>query len=99
MPRNMAMEGPHARIVRVVLEYHIPFRSQIERVPPHRILRVDDRVAVPLAVAFVQDPVFVAVEMHWLWKILISFVFLRLSHGAEGMIRKGVDRRSRESHT
>ena len=68
MPRNMAVEGPHARVIRVVLEHHVPVRSQIVRVPPQRVLRVDNGVAVPLAVAFVQDPVFVAVEMHWLRK-------------------------------
>lgn len=68
MPRDMAMERPDARVIRAVLQHHVPVRSQIVRVPPQRVLRVDDGVAVPLAVAFVQDPVFVAMEMHWLRK-------------------------------
>lgn len=64
VPRDVAMERPHPRIIRVVLQHHVPVRSQIVRVPPQRVQRVDDGVAVPLAVAFVQDPVFVAVEVH-----------------------------------
>ena len=66
MPRDMAMKRPHARIVRLVLQHHVPVRSQVVRVPSQRVERVDDGPAVPLAVAFVQDPVFVPVEMHWL---------------------------------
>lgn len=49
-----------------------PFGLEIVRVPPQQVLRVNDGLAVPLAVAFVQDPVFVAVEMHWLWRVLVS---------------------------
>ena len=53
MPGDVAVEGPHAWIVGVVLQHHVPVRAQVVRVAPERVGGVYDGGAVPLVVAFV----------------------------------------------
>lgn len=68
MPRDMAMERPHARIIGVILEHDIPRRASRAGldnldVATLGICLVDD-CAVPGSDALGQDVEIVAVEMH-----------------------------------
>ncbi len=68
MPRDMAMERPHARVVRDVLQHDIPRRGRRTRlheldVATLRVGLVDDG-AVPGADALGEDVEVVAVKMH-----------------------------------
>ena len=69
MPRDMAMERPHARIIRIVLQHQIPRRILVFR-PLHN-LHIAARgggvirdFPVPFPLAFGQDEEIVAVEVH-----------------------------------
>ena len=68
MPRNMAMERPHTRIISVEFQHQIPRPSprfgclKDLRVAPLGIDGVDG--AVPFADAFGYDPEIVTVEVH-----------------------------------
>ena len=66
MPRDVAVEGPHTRVVSFYLHDHVGRNGgrlcavQDVNVATLRVLRVDD-VAVPFAVAFREDVHVVAV--------------------------------------
>ena len=69
VPRNVAMEGPRAGIVRVVLQNdvcRICYGASLDQlgVTALRVLRVGD-VAVPYAEALGEHVEIVSVEMHW----------------------------------
>lgn len=55
MPRDVAMVGPDARIVGCELNDQVPVSAEHVHVPPERIGRIGDAVAVPVAVAFGED--------------------------------------------
>ena len=66
----MAMQRPHPRIIRIVLNDGIPRRVRVRRlphqmgIPPRRIGRVLHRGPVIDSLALVDDEEVVAVEMH-----------------------------------
>ena len=67
MPRNMAMQRPNARIIRVEFHYHISRTPRISRlqdlyIPPLRISKV--RRPIPFAHTFGYNPEIVAVQVH-----------------------------------
>ncbi len=63
MPRDVAMERPHARIGAVVLHDDIPIRLQHLHIPPLRVSTIHN-APVPEAQAFIQHVHVVAVQMH-----------------------------------
>ena len=78
MPRDMAMERPHARIIRVILEHEIPRRASRAGldnldVATLGICLVDD-CAVPGSDTLGQDVEIVAVEMHGVggWELVLD---------------------------
>ena len=79
MPRNMAMQRPHARIIRLVLQHNIPglTRRIIHGLQQLHIaaLRVDllDG-AVPLAHALGDDPEIVPMKMHGVGDVVAEVV-------------------------
>ena len=79
MPRNMAMKRPHARIIRLVLQHHIPrlIRRIIHRLQQLHIaaLRIDllDGT-VPLADALGDDPEVVPMEVHGVGDVVAEVV-------------------------
>lgn len=63
MPRDVAMERPHAGVVRLVLQHEVPVRLHELDVAPLGVGLVDDG-AVPGAGAFGQHVEVVPVEVH-----------------------------------
>ena len=63
MPRDVAMERPHAGVVRLVLQHDVTVSLHELHVAPLRVLLVDDG-AVPGPEALGQDVEVVAVEVH-----------------------------------
>ena len=55
MPRDVAVERPHARVVHVHLDHYVPVPSQHLRVASQWVVRIGDGMAVPGAVAFGED--------------------------------------------
>ena len=78
MPRNMAMERPHARIIRIVLQDDISRSGRTARLDDLHVatLRVGlmGYFAVPGADAFGEDVEIVAVEMHGVggWEFVLD---------------------------
>ena len=66
MPRYVAVEGPYAGVVCVVLRDDMSAWPQHLGIATLRVLRVDKGLIVVEAVAFVKDVHVVAVEVHWL---------------------------------
>lgn len=64
MPRDVAVERPHAWVVRLDLEHNVPVAPQHLGVAALRVLGVGQRLAVPGPVAFGQDVHVVAVDVH-----------------------------------
>ena len=78
MPRDMAMERPHARIVRVILEHDIARRASSARLNDLHIATLGiclvNDCAVPGSDALGQDVEIVAVEMHGVggWELVLD---------------------------
>lgn len=68
MPRNMAVKGPHAWVVGIILSDNVAVWSQHLDVATLWVLRVGDRLTVPEAVAFMEYVHVVAVKVHWLYR-------------------------------
>ena len=66
MPRDVAVERPHTRVMRIVLRDNMPIWPQHLGVATLRIYRVDKGLAVVETLAFVENVHVVAVEVHWL---------------------------------
>ena len=66
MPRDMTVERPHARIIRLILNDNMPTWPQHLHVTTLRVLHIRQGDAVPVARAFVKDGHVVAVEVHGL---------------------------------
>ena len=69
VPRDMTMEGPHARIIRLILKHEMPARPQHLHITTLRVLHVRKGDAVPVARAFVEDGHVVAVEVKGLGSV------------------------------
>ncbi len=66
MPRDVAVEGPHTRVIRIVLRDNMPIWPQHLGVATLRICGVDKGLAIVEAFAFVENVHVVAMEVHWL---------------------------------
>lgn len=64
VPRDVAVERPHARVVCLDLEDNVPVAAQHLSVPALRVLGIGQRLAVPGPVAFGQNVHVVAVDVH-----------------------------------
>ena len=69
MPRDMTVERPHARIIRLILNDNMPSWPQHLHITALRVLHVRQGDAVPVARTFVEDGHVVAVEVHGLGSV------------------------------
>lgn len=64
MPCDMTVERPDTRIRSIDLHDDIPIWLQELHISPLRIVRIDDRGAIPISKPLVQDKHVVSVQMH-----------------------------------
>ena len=79
MPRNMAMQRPNPRIIRLKLQHHKPrlprriiHRLQQLHIPPLRVHLLD--VPIPLPDTLGHNPEIVAVEVHGVGDVVAEVV-------------------------